>query len=161
MSQRINTRIKDEHATQLGLTLTKSKQYRISQEQYDTLQQLRNGFDAYCDEVGINKDDVSMYWDKKSNDFSILVKPNKNKLSEEEFTDLLAEKLKNHSPRYDKLPHLTSKTNNLLVIDIADAHFGKLSSSYETGESYNINIAKQRCLDGVNGIVSKGRAFGI
>src|SRR5690606_25506568 len=96
-----------------------------------------------------------------SNDFSILVKPNKNKLSEEEFTDLLAEKLKNHSPRYDKLPHLTSKTNNLLVIDIADAHFGKLSSSYETGESYNINIAKQRCLDGVNGIVSKGRAFGI
>lgn len=161
MSQRIKTRIKDEHATQLGLTLTKSKQYRISQEQYTELQGLRIGFDAYCDEVGINKDDVSMYWDKKSKDFSILVKPNNNKLSEEEFTDLLTKKLSNYSPKYEKLPIIPHKTNNLLVIDIADAHFGKLSSSYETGESYNINIAKQRCLDGVNGIVSKGRAFGI
>src|SRR5690606_13825227 len=115
----------------------------------------------HCSENGINPKDVSLYWDK-TKDFSILVKPDLgNKMSQEDIIDELAQKLSNHSPKYGKLPIIHQKTNNLLVIDIADAHFGKLASSYETGESYNINIAKQRCLDGVNGIVSKGRAFGI
>ena len=39
--ERINTRIKDEHALELGLTINKSKQYRISKEQYEKLNDLR------------------------------------------------------------------------------------------------------------------------
>lgn len=118
-------------------------------------------FEKHCSERGINKDDVSIYWDK-TQEFSVLVRPTSPyTITKDEFIDRITAKVSKHAPLYDKLPSLPKKDDNLLVIDIADAHFGKLSSSYETGESYNIHLAKQRCIDGVNGIISKGRAFGI
>lgn len=164
--ERINTRIKDEHALELGLTINKSKQYRISREQHEQLRSLREEekqteYKQYLDEQGIDESSVSAYWDK-SDKFSILVRPNQpTSVSNDDFINDLIEKVSKYSPKYEKLPIIDKKIDNLLVIDIADAHFGKLSSSYETGESYNINIAKQRVLDGVNGIISKGRNFGI
>lgn len=126
MSQRIKTRIKDEHATQLGLTLTKSKQYRISQEQYDTLQGIRNGFDAYCDEVGINKDDVSMYWDK-SDSYSILVRP---KASVDDLTPEYIESIIS-GIKFDYKPLLypISTTNEILRVIITDVHIGMETDS--------------------------------
>src|SRR5690606_34631440 len=166
MSKRL-TMTEDEAMHVLGYT-NPSGRYRFSDEQEwkearDKRDEFRLGskFSKYCSENGINPKDVSLYWDK-TKEFSILVRPDLgNKMSQEDIIDELTQKLSNHSPKYGKLPIIHQKTNNLLVIDIGDAHFGKLASSYETGESYNINIAKQRCLDGVNGIVSKGRAFGI
>lgn len=161
--KKINTRIKPEHAKMLGLSINEGGGYRITEEQYRELQEIRGKgkFEKHCEQQGINPNDVSLYWDK-TKDFSVLVRPESgSKMTEDEFIDSLASKLKKHSPKYNKLPELKLKSDNLLIIDIADCHFGKLSSSYETGESYNINIAKKRCLEGVNGIVSKGRAFGI
>ena len=164
--ERINTRIKDEHALELGLTINKSKQYRISREQYNELVNIRSlekttEYKQYLEEQGISEDSVSAYWDK-SDKFSILVRPNQpTPVSNDDFINNIIEKVSNHSPKYNKLPRLVKESDNLLVIDIADAHFGKLSSSYETGESYNIEVARQRVLEGVSGIVSKGRDFGI
>jgi hypothetical protein len=43
----------------------------------------------------------------------------------------------------------------LLVIDPADIHIGKLCSAFEVGEAYNNQIAVQRVLNGVNGILDK------
>lgn len=78
-----------------------------------------------------------------------------------EIMESLEDKLGKHVPKYDRIPERNKVTNNLLVIDVADAHFGKLSSSYETGEAYSLNVARQRVIEGVKGIVDKGRNFGI
>lgn len=49
----------------------------------------------------------------------------------------------------------------LLVLDPADLHVGKLSQVFETGDEYNTNLAVQRVLDGVEGILDKVRGFSI
>lgn len=50
---------------------------------------------------------------------------------------------------------------NLLIIDPADIHIGKLAESFETGEDYNNQIAVQRVREGVEGILHKARGFRI
>lgn len=52
-------------------------------------------------------------------------------------------------------------TGNLLVIDPADVHIGKLSKAFETGENYNNNIAVKRVIKGVRGIIEKTKGFRI
>ena len=52
-------------------------------------------------------------------------------------------------------------TGNLLVIDPADVHIGKLSKAFETGENYNNNIAVKRVIKGVRGIIEKAKGFRI
>lgn len=47
----------------------------------------------------------------------------------------------------------------LLVVDPADIHVGKLASAFETGDTYNNNIAVQRVLEGVRGILDKVQGF--
>lgn len=165
---RFKVSLTDEEAIEFLGRTNPSKSYRfINKEERDAIRLKRDEYrkkteyEEYCATQGINPDSVSAYWDK-SEKFSILVRPNSvDTISQEQLLTDLVEKVSNHAPRYDALPQLPKKDNNLLVIDIADAHFGKLSSSYETGESYNINLAKKRCIDGVNGIISKGRSFGI
>lgn len=49
----------------------------------------------------------------------------------------------------------------LLVIDPADIHVGKLAQAFETGDEYNSNIAVQRTLEGVEGILNKVKGFPI
>jgi hypothetical protein len=49
----------------------------------------------------------------------------------------------------------------LLVVDPADIHIGKLASSFETGEDYNSQIAVQRVLEGVRGVIQKASGFNI
>lgn len=50
---------------------------------------------------------------------------------------------------------------HLLVVDLADIHIGKLASSFETGEDYNNQIAVQRCLEGLEGLLKKASGFNI
>lgn len=66
-----------------------------------------------------------------------------------------------HKPDYTKLDNLNPLTENLLILDIADLHIGKLGRKYETGEDYDSAIAKQRAWEGIRGIMSKARAFEI
>lgn len=53
------------------------------------------------------------------------------------------------------------KDGHLFVVDPADIHIGKLASSFETGEDYNSQIAVQRVLEGVEGLLQKSRGFNI
>jgi hypothetical protein len=43
----------------------------------------------------------------------------------------------------------------LLIIDPADVHFGKLCNTYEGSNDYNIQIARERVLNGVEGLLQK------
>tara|TARA_Y100000310_G_C20410649_1_gene681805 strand:- start:45 stop:791 length:747 start_codon:yes stop_codon:yes gene_type:complete len=47
------------------------------------------------------------------------------------------------------------------MFDPADIHIGKISSSFETGEEYNDQIAVQRVMDGMKGIINKAKGFKI
>jgi len=47
------------------------------------------------------------------------------------------------------------------VLDPADIHIGKLCSAFESGETYNNQVAVKRVLDGVRGILQKVSSFKI
>jgi hypothetical protein len=66
-----------------------------------------------------------------------------------------------YAPVYRTIKRKPLEDGHLLIIDPADVHFGKLASLIETGEVYNLDIARQRVLDGVAGIVSKAQGFPI
>lgn len=73
----------------------------------------------------------------------------------------LIESLKNYSPKYTKLIREENSRSHCLVVDLADLHIGKLCSAFEVGESYNNQIAVQRALEGVRGILNKVQSFNI
>lgn len=54
-----------------------------------------------------------------------------------------------------------SDTGALLVIDVADVHFGKLSVATETGHLYGREAATQRVLHGVGSLLKKANTFEI
>ena len=116
-----------------------------------------------CIENGVDVADVKAGWFKNENSSLYFVNPNfKGALEKQkEFTDNLVASLKEHSPSYTKIKRIKSKEGHLLVIDPADVHIGKLCSSFETGKEYNSQIAVQRVLEGVDGILSKSNGFNI
>lgn len=109
---------------------------------------------------GIDYDKVSITW-LKDQETSFMVRndiagPNPQSLID----DSLA-LMQKHSPKYPKIKRTKVTDPHLLVIDPADVHIGKLSLAVETGEEYNIEIAKQRCIDGVEGLIQKANGFPI
>jgi hypothetical protein len=79
----------------------------------------------------------------------------------EELHRLFLDDLKAYSPKYDTYKREVKNESHLLVIDPADIHIGKLCSAFEVGESYNNQIAVQRVLSGVNGILDKVSSLNI
>lgn len=78
--------------------------------------------------------------------------------AEDLFNDILKD-MKKHAPKYKSIKRQKITDPHLLLIDIADLHIGKLALSVETGEDYNIEIAKQRCIEGVKGLIQKAQGF--
>lgn len=74
---------------------------------------------------------------------------------------LFLEDLKVYSPKYNTYKREEQNEAHLLVIDPADIHIGKLCSAFEVGESYNNQIAVNRVLSGVNGILNKVSSLNI
>lgn len=79
---------------------------------------------------------------------------------EDMFADIL-DNIKKHSPKYTPIKREKIKEKHLLVVDAADVHIGKLALAVETGEDYNIEIAKKRCVEGVDGLIQKAQGFPI
>lgn len=80
---------------------------------------------------------------------------------QEDFSKKLIAQLKEFSPKFVPLQRYRETEGHLLVIDPCDIHLGKLASAFETGEDYNNQIAVQRVLDGVRGIVNKASGYPI
>ena len=117
------------------------------------------------DAVNMPSQDVPHYWDKRNKDFSVFVK-NPNYVKAEvaligTLQEDLITSLQNYAPKFPKLIRVENKDSYLLVIDPADIHIGKSCSSFECGETYNNQIAVQRVLSGVSGILSKVSSFNI
>lgn len=82
-------------------------------------------------------------------------------LNTDKFKELL-EDVKKASPNFSKtkLPK-APKDGRLLIVDLADIHFNKLSLPEETGEEYNLEIAKRRCLQGIEKLLEETAGYKI
>jgi hypothetical protein len=114
--------------------------------------------------LGVDTSNVKHLW-LKDKEASIFVKnPDYKEQQEKDFEQLakaLLSDLKAYVPKYEPIIYETKKDAHLLVIDPADIHIGKLCSAFEVGETYNNQIAVQRVLQGVKGILQKAKGFDI
>ena len=66
-----------------------------------------------------------------------------------------------YSPNFEKVVKPKVKDGHCLLISPADIHIGKLCKSFVSGEEYNKQIAVQRTLEAVDGILQKSNGFNI
>ena len=111
-------------------------------------------------EHGVPLDDISAYW-HKSGEYSVLVRPKSS--GEPTYLDLRDEiiaEMRTHAPQYDPIEY-DPAAENLLVIDPADVHFGKLAEASEAGNDYDLDVAAAYLREGVRGVLAKAQAHGI
>lgn len=77
----------------------------------------------------------------------------------DEIRQEFSEEMKKYSPEYKEIERHEVTDPHCLVIDIADLHIGKLASSTESGEEYNVDIAVDQARKGLSGILSKSKGF--
>jgi len=127
-------------------------------EKLDTIRSDHSEFEKACNNLGIDPLNVSNYW-YKGKHFSINVRP--NQIDYESVRSGIIEEMNKYSPVYEKVVYENTREPHLLVIDPADIHIGKLAESFESGESYDVQVAVKRVLDGVKGIIKKAKGFDI
>ncbi len=135
--------------------------YRLTEDEESLLLKYREQkslLDKECEIAGIDPRDVRHYW-YKSKLFSVFAKPQQKTI--QDLRDELIKDMSKYSPKYPKIIRVKQKDNHCLVIDPADIHIGKLSSKYETGEDYNNNIAINRVLEGIDGILKTSCHFNL
>lgn len=166
-------RLTASEAKHLGFTLKNkfpsnkfgNPSYRLTQDQIKTIKEFRSkGVLDSCSKLQVDPTTVKHLW-KKTKEESVFVK-NPLYVSELEKTyldlrDDIISDLKKYTPKFKNIKRTKSKDSHLLVVDPADIHIGKLSTSFETGEQYDSNIAVQRVKEGVQGILNKSNGFSI
>lgn len=132
------------------------KQYRLrlTKEEHDLIKGIRER----CKQHNLNIEDVKHGWvkNKESSLFfknPAFVEPEEDHLLK--LKESLIEDLKKYSPSFPRIKRKVGKEKRLLVIDPADIHIGKLAEKVETGDDYNNDIAVQRVLEGVKGILEE------
>ena len=141
-----------------------SKRLRLKEDEWKLIQEYRLDKEAKnlladeCDDAGIDVNSVSHYW-YKSKKFSIFAKP--NEFTRNEFLKSIEELISNYSPSYPQIDYPKREDGHLLIINPADVHIGKFADSLETGEDYNIEIAKERVREGVKGILRNAEGYPI
>ena len=140
------------------------KRYRLKEDEWKLIDEYRTDKKAKnlladeCNEVGIDVNSVSHYW-YKSKKFSIFAKP--NEFTRDEFLKSIEDLISNYSPSYPQIDYPKREDGHLLIINPADVHIGKFADSLETGEDYNIEIAKERVREGVKGILRNAEGYPI
>jgi len=117
-----------------------------------------------CDNLSVDPTTSPMIWLKSKTESirvtnPLFVKPEEKLF--QELSETLINDLKNYSPKFPKLERIEDNDSYLLVLDPADIHIGKLCSAFESGETYNNQVAVKRVLDGVRGILQKVSSFKI
>lgn len=138
----------------LGMSKDSLRQFRkkngIERPQFSQ-DLLKSGFDGENWSHGWLKTDTS----------SIFIKNEEGFVTYEDMKDELIAEMRKHAPKYPVIKRKKITDGHLLVIDPADVHINKLGLEEETGDGYDIEVAKQRCLDGVIGIIEKASGFPI
>lgn len=133
---------------------------RVSQEESDLLDTIRR----LSEENGFDVSDIKHGWHKTEEASLFFRNPNYTPKEYKDFqvmADTLVERVAAAAPKFIPIGREKVRHPHLLVIDPADVHIGKLSSAFETGEEYNSQIAVQRTIEGVQGILRKAKAFNV
>jgi len=171
MNKRV--RLAKHEATYLGLK-TKKKSglnnpiYTVSPEQLDSLRELRAlGQNAILNESvrhGISPENVKHLWTKEGNSSVFIKNPLYSEPEVKTYFDLrdqIIKDLQKYSPTFPKIQRAKSQDSHCFVVDPADVHIGKLASLTETGNEYNSDMAVNRVLEGVDGLLHKSANFDI
>lgn len=125
---------------------------------------LNKGVRDSCEFLNVDSENVKHLW-KKTKEESLFIKnpdyKEKEELNLSKLEQSLIADLQKYSPNFVKLKREKNKDSYLLVVDPADIHIGKLASAFEVGEDYNNQIAVERVLSGVRGILDKVSSFHI
>ena len=108
-------------------------------------------------EQGIDPEKVSKYWCRGKN-FTFEVQNNVDLI---EFRKQLIQDFKEAAPKVDKKKYQKKSDPHLFVLDPADIHFGKLGLTKEVGESYNLQVAKERVIEGCLSLMNKADSYQI
>lgn len=138
----------------------KNKQYRLKPDEVNLVMEYRQNKDLKeeCEKHGIPFHSVKHYW-HKSKKFSIMARggdPDPEALKND-----IVDLIKGYAPKYPKFTYQKQNENNLLIINPADIHIGKYASSAEHGDAYNCKIAKNRVIEGIDGILNHAKGFDI
>jgi len=153
-----------EIAKALGFAPNSQSKYRLNAQKLAQVEEMRRNIGLVKANVlsNVSIPNVPYYWDK-SKELSIFVKnplfdPNKDWDSLK--IDLIDE-VKHYAPIYNEFQRNETNEGHLLIVDPADVHIGKLCSAFEVGETYNNQIAVQRVLEGVTGLIEKSKGYEI
>lgn len=136
---------------------------RLKQDEFEIIEQYR-AIKQESNQMGLNDADVKHGWLKSKKASLFFKNPNFKEQEEQNYEKIRAsilDEIRVYAPKYPTITRTQSKDGHLLVIDPADIHIGKLCDAFETGEDYNSQIAVQRVLEGVQGILDKSAGFHI
>jgi len=150
------------------------KRLRLSEEEVEMIYENRaedttnfNGntaLDIHLSERGIKKKDVVSvkHWQSASGEFrfSIVTKEDLT-ANENDILGKVESFIENHSPHYPSIKREIKQSNHLLVINPADIHIGKYANQLETADGYNVEIACNRVLEGLEGLIEKSKGFDV
>lgn len=110
----------------------------------------------------IDQNDIRQVWWKTSpagkSSFSILLR--KKEYTEEDLVHSFMKRLKQAKATKIKLPAVKrGKNKNLLIVDPADVHIGKLSTIKDN--EYNVEEALRKIEEGCTGIMDKAQGLGV
>jgi hypothetical protein len=100
-------------------------------------------------------------WLKDKNGASIFVRNSTEVVSFDEMRNDLMLSMKEYAPKFTPIKRKAVHDPHLLVIDPADLHVGKLADPFDTRDTYNHEIAIERALEGIDGILQKASGFPI
>ena len=152
--------------------MSKNNRFRLKADEIDLIKKHRantlenindnSALDLHLNDRGIDKKDVVSvkHWQNMGGElrFSVVTKEGKG-IDENGIFERLNDFVSEHAPTYPKVRR--NAGNHLLVINPADIHIGKYSNVKETGEAYDMDIAVNRVVEGVQGLIDKSKGFDI
>jgi hypothetical protein len=168
----MKVRLTNDFALALGLALKpytgngNPRYYLNSRKERLYLEIKNKGVVEACANVGADPTTAPMLWLKTKQESVRVTNPLfiKPEIKEEmqhvkELHESFIKEAKKYAFIYPTFERQKSTENHCLVVDAADIHLGKICRSFETGETYNSQIAVQRVRDGLKGIIQKASGF--
>jgi len=155
---------KDKRENRMRLTAQEVDLVREDRAESNTNTNGNTALDINLAERGIAKKDVVSvkHWQSASGEFRFSIVTKEDLTANE--TDILktvSNFIENHSPHYPSIKRKIKLNNHLLVINPADIHIGKYANHLETGDGYNVEIACERVLEGLQGLIDKSQGFDV
>lgn len=121
------------------------------------VRRLRTNVGREMAENGIDPSTVSKYWYRGKNmTFEVTTG-----VDLDSFREKLIDDLKREAPKSKPIKYSVKKDPHLFILDPADIHFGKLGMTEEVLDEYNLDIAKERVINGCNELLHRAANFNL